>query len=54
MTTSGNSNWAMQARQAGEHGGGDPNMRPRGSDKRAVVVLLVGLAALVAGLLIFA
>jgi hypothetical protein len=51
---SGNANFGMQARQAGEHGGGDPSMRPRGTDKRAVVVLLVGLAALVAGLLIFA
>ena len=24
----GNANYGMQARQAGEHGGGDPSMRP--------------------------
>ena len=54
MSTSGggNANYGMQARQAGEHGGGDPSMRPRGSDKRAVIVMLVGITALVAGLLL--
>jgi len=54
MTASGggNANWGMQARQAGEQGGGDPSLRPRGNDKRAVLVLLVGITALVAGLLL--
>jgi hypothetical protein len=52
VSGSGNANWGMQARQAGEQGGGDPGQRPRGSDRRAVIVLAVGIAALVAGLLL--
>ncbi len=48
----GNANYGMQARQAGEQGGGDPSLRPRGSDKRTVIVMLVGVTALVAGLLL--
>jgi len=54
MTASGggNANWGMQARQAGEQGGGDPSLRPRGSDKRAVIVMFVGVTALIAGLLL--
>jgi len=52
VSGSGNANWGMQARQAGEQGGGDPSQRPRGSDKRAVVVLAVSIIALVAGLLV--
>jgi len=54
MTTSGNANWGMQARQAGDQGGGGPAMKPGNSDRRAVVLLLVGLAALAAGLMLFA
>jgi len=49
---SGNANSGMQARQAGEQGGGDPSLRPRGSDKRMAIVMLIGVTALVAGLLL--
>ncbi len=54
MATSGNANYGMQARQAGEQGGGDPSQRPGIGDKRAVLVLLVGLAALAAALFLTA
>ena len=45
MTTSGNANWGMQARQAGGQGTGGPSMKPGGGDKRAVLIILAGLAA---------
>lgn len=45
MTNFGGGNYQQQARQAAEHGTGGPAQKPGKGDKRAVLLLLAGLAA---------
>ncbi len=44
MTNSPGGNYRIQARQAGDQGAGGPHMKPGAGDKRAVLLLAVGIA----------
>ena len=54
MTSYGGGNYQQQARQAAEHGTGGPAQRPGNGDKRAVLLLLAGLAAVGGALFLIA
>jgi len=46
VTNSSGGNFRMQARQSGDQGTGGPHVRPGSGDKRAVLLLAVGIAVL--------
>lgn len=52
MSNFGSGNYEQQARVAGEQGTGGPSQKPGSGDKRAVMLLLVGLIAF-AGVIFF-
>lgn len=52
MSGVGSGGYQIQSRVAGDQGGGSPSQKPGAGDKKAVLILLVGLAALVGGLVI--
>ena len=52
MTGTGSGNFNIQGRAAAEQGGGDPSMQPSGNDKRVVMISLIGIAAVVAAIVI--
>jgi hypothetical protein len=54
MTNFGGGDFQQQARQAAEHGTGGPAQRPGNGDKRAVLLLLAGLAAVGVALFLIA
>lgn len=52
MNGVGSGGYQIQSRVAGDQGGGTPSRKPGSGDEQAVLILLAGLAALVAGLVI--